>query len=198
MRIGIDIDGVLTNLEQFLCDYGTKFNVENDIPMKIQTEYYDEKEAFSWTDEQALSFWNQYLEDYVRNYPVREFAAGVIQQLKQEENEIYIITARNEYGLPREASGKMPEFTKEWLEKNHIVYDRLIFTEGSKLKYCVGNYIDVMIEDSEKEVKEIETKIPVLCFSTCYNTKAEGKNITRVYSWYDILDKIHQLKCRKS
>ena len=166
--------------------------------MKIQTEYYDEKEAFSWTDEQTLSFWNQYLEDYVRNYSVREFAADVIRQLKQEGNEIYIITARNEYGLPQEESGKMPEFTKEWLEKNYIIYDRLIFTEESKLKYCVGNYIDVMIEDSEKEVKEIETKMPVLCFSACYNIKVEGRNVTRVYSWYDILDKIHQLTCRKS
>ena len=55
-----------------------------------------------------------------------------------------------------------------------------------------------MIEDSEKEVKEIETKMPVLCFSACYNTNTKGKNVIRVYSWYDILDKIRQLECRKS
>lgn len=197
MRIGIDIDGVLTDLEQFLYDYGTKFNLENNIPMKICPGSYDEKVVFSWTEEQNLTFWNQYLEMYVKNYPVREFAVNILQQLKEEGNEIYIITARNEYGLPQEVSGKMHEFTKQWLEKNHITYDRIIYTEESKLKYCVGNYIDVMVEDWQKEIEEIETKIPVLCYSASYNAKVKGKNVTRVYSWYDILDKIHQLECRK-
>ena len=47
-----------------------------------------------------------------------------------------------------------------------------------------------MIEDSPKNVEELSTKIPVLCFDCKYNESVEGKNITRVYSWYDIYDKI--------
>ena len=31
MRVGIDIDGVLTNIEQFVIDYISKYCVENNI-----------------------------------------------------------------------------------------------------------------------------------------------------------------------
>ena len=49
-----------------------------------------------------------------------------------------------------------------------------------------------MIEDSPKNILDISTKVPVLCFDNPYNKKVEGNNITRVYSWYDILNKIEK------
>ena len=58
------------------------------------------------------------------------------------------------------------------------------------MPYCVGNYIELMIEDAPKNVREISSKIPVLCFNNNYNAKVEGENITRVYSWYDVYNKI--------
>ena len=66
----------------------------------------------------------------------------------------------------------------------------MVYTEGSKLPYCIGNYIDIMIEDSPKNVKDISSKIPVLCYNCNYNANIEGDKITRVYSWYDIYNKI--------
>ena len=35
MRIGIDIDGVLTNIGQFVIDYTSKYCVENNIEYTI-------------------------------------------------------------------------------------------------------------------------------------------------------------------
>ena len=81
---------------------------------------------------------------------------------------------------------------KKWLEDNNIVYDKLIFTKGSKFPYCLENNIDIMIEDSPRNVQEISVKVPVLCFDNSYNKNIEGKNITRVYSWYDVLNKVKQ------
>ena len=40
MRIGIDIDGVLTNMEQFLIDYLSKYCVENNIKFNIGIRSY--------------------------------------------------------------------------------------------------------------------------------------------------------------
>ena len=51
-----------------------------------------------------------------------------------------------------------------------------------------------MIEDSPTNVMDISQKVHVLCFDNPYNKKIEGNNITRVYSWYDILGKIEKLK----
>lgn len=190
MKIGIDIDGVLVDMERFMADYGSKFCFENNLSVNINIGEYEEKKAFNWTEEHTEKFWNMYLEYYATKYPAREFASEILKKLKQDGHELYIVTARNEEGLPKEIYGKMKEFVKQWLEDNDIIYDRIIYTQGSKLPYCVGNYLDIMIEDCEQNIREISQKINVLCYDCNYNRNVEGKNITRVYSWYDIYQKI--------
>lgn len=196
MRIGIDIDGVLVDIEKFEVDYGTKFCIDNNIPINIIEGCYNESEAFGWTEEQTLKFWNEYMVYYASKYPARTFASEVIHKLKKEGHGIYIVTARNEYGLPKNYYGKMKTLVEEWLKLNDIYYDRIIYTEKSKLKYCIGNYIELMIEDEPENVKEIGAKLPVLCYNASYNKQIKGKNITKVYSWYDIYNKIEKM-CRK-
>lgn len=186
MKIGIDIDGVLADIARFTIDYGTKFRYDNDICTEMKYDEYDEIKALGLTSEQAEKFWNTYLGFYATKYPARDFASEVIKKLKQND-EIYIITARNEDGLPPETYGKMQDMVRQWLSDNEIMYDKLIFTKGSKLPYCIENEIDVMIEDSPYNVVDISSKVPVLCFDNPYNRTIEGNNITRVYGWYDVL-----------
>ena len=38
MNIGIDIDGVLLDLERFAIDYGTKFCIEENLDIKINIQ----------------------------------------------------------------------------------------------------------------------------------------------------------------
>ena len=61
------------------------------------------------------------------------------------------------------------------------------------MPYVVGNYIELMIEDSPENIKEISSKVPTFCYNCLYNKDIEGENITRVYSWYDIYDKIKKM-----
>lgn len=193
MRIGIDIDGVLTNVEQFTIDYKTKFCYESNLTYRIKPNEYDDAKAFCISEENSERFWNKYIKYYATEYRARDFASEVIKNLKEDAHEIYIVTARNEYGLTGEDYGKMKEFVKEWLKNNNIYYDKIVYTQESKLPYCVGNYIDIMIEDKPENIKEISTKIPVLCYNCSYNAHIKGKNITRVYSWYDIYNKIKKM-----
>ena len=191
MREKIDIDGVLTDMERFLADYGSKYCVENNLPINIEKVEYDEFKTFNWTEEQGIKFWNEYIIYYATKYPAREFASEIIKKLKEEGHEIYIVTARDDYGVPKEYVGKMRgEIVPKWLEENKIPYDKIIYTEGSKLPYVVGNYIELMIEDSPEIIKELSSKIPVLCFNCQYNENIKGQNITRVYGWYEVYDKI--------
>lgn len=194
MRIGIDIDGVLTDMERFLADYGSKYCVENNLPLNIKNVEYDEFKTFNWTEEQGIKFWNEYIIYYATKYPARVFTSEVIKKLKEEGHEIYITTARNDYGVPKEYIGKMRgEIVAKWLEENEIPYDKIIYTEGSKLPYVVGNYIELMVEDSPENVKEISSKVPTFCYNCLYNKDVEGENITRVYSWYDIYYKVKEM-----
>lgn len=194
MRIGIDLDGVLTNIEKFMIDYGSKFCFENNLLNKIKPDAYWETDMFGISKEESEQFWNKYLVKYASSYPIRDFAAEVIKKLKSDGHEIYIITARNEDGLTEEYFGKMHEIAEKWLKDNGVEYDRVIYTEGSKVPYCVGNYIELMIEDNPTNIREISEKIPVYCYDNLYNKDICGDNITRVYSWYDIYNKITKIK----
>ena len=189
MKIGIDIDGVLVDIARFIADYGSKFCNDNNIKYSVKPDEYDEAKAMGITRQQANTFWNEYLGFYATKYPARDFVSEVVKKLKQD-HEIYVITARNEEGLPPETYGTMQSMVKQWLKDNDIEYDKLIFTVGSKLPYCLENEVDIMIEDSPENIKDISRKIPVLCFDNPYNKEIKGDNITRVYSWYDILNKI--------
>jgi len=190
MRIGIDIDGVLTDSQTFVIEYGTKFCIENNLSYKIKEDKYDSKKALSISAENELKFWNAYLKKYVTETRPREFAKEVIDKLKDEGNEIYLVTARNEWGFTEEDDGKMHDYTKKWLLDNDIYFDKIIYTEGSKVPYAIGNYIDIMIEDAPRNVKDLAKKIPVICFNNHYNNSIKGKRIKRAYSWYEVYDLI--------
>lgn len=193
MNIGIDIDGVLTNIEDFMINYGIKFCVEEKIPINIQEICYSETQTFNWTVEQANKFWERYFANYVKTTKVREFAEEVINKLKEQGHNIYIITARNEEGLSEEYYGKMQELTKTWLKENNIKHDKLIFsTDEEKIERCIENKVDIMIEDFPKNILNISTQIPVIKYNCQYNIKTEGKNIITTYSWYHIYDIVNK------
>lgn len=193
MRIGIDIDGVLTDIETFMLEYGSKFCVENNLPLNIKPQFYDDVKMFDWTEEQAIEFWRKHIINYFQNIQPRFFAKEVITKLKEDGHEIYIITGRNEYGVPNEYQNKVKEITENWLKENGIPYDKIIFTEKSKLPYCIGNYIELMIDDWGEVLKEVSSKIPTICFNCYYNEEIAGRNITRAYTWYDIYNKIKKM-----
>lgn len=148
MRIGIDIDGVLTDIEQWQLDYGSKFYFEKYNKQILNNEGYETTDIFKVDSKLDDEFWTEYFKDYSTNVDVRKLASEVIQKLKQDGNEIYIITARGSF-LSHSASVMSIEENKnivlEWLRKNEIEYDKIIFSPEDKLSICLENNIDVML-----------------------------------------------------
>ena len=197
MRIGIDIDGVLTDIEQWQLDYGSKFYFEKYGKEIQNNEGYETTEIFKVDSKLDDEFWTEYFKDYSINVDVTKFSSEVIKKLKQDGNEIYIITARGSF-LSHSANVMLFEENKnivlEWLRKNEIEYDKIIFSPEDKLSICLENNIDVMIEDKVDNINKISTRIPVICFHAGYNKNCKGNNIFRCYSWYDIYSKISSIK----
>lgn len=194
MNIGIDIDGVLTDLERMALDYGTKMCVEEGISIDIDLSKYYENERFQFTEEQEEEFWNKYLVEYVAESIPRKFAPEIINKLQEEGNKIYLITARDESGMPPEHYGKMQELTKQWLQKHNIEYEKLIFASNEeKIHKCIENNVDVMIEDCPGNIKDISKKIKVIKFDCQYNKQTNGENIITAYSWYHIYKIIQEM-----
>ena len=174
MNIGIDIDGVLTDYERQVIDYGSKMCAEENWSTNIDSSKYLEINKFNWNKEQAEKFCERYFIKYLTESPVRAFAPEVIEMLKKEGNNIYLITARYDGEMPKGYYGKMQSLTKAWLDKQNIKYDKIIF-EREKLQPCVEHQIDVMIEDSPENIQNLSKHIKVIKFDCQYNKNIDSK-----------------------
>lgn len=190
MRIGIDIDGVLTDIEQWQLDCGGKFFSKLNKSV-VNKDGYEITEIFNVSDELDSQFWNEYLYEYVTKEPSRKYASEVIKKLKDSGNEIYIITARYLTDRNTEDGQRMRQIVIDWLKQQNIIYDEIIFAPEDKLQICLENNIDVMIEDKVANIEKISTRLPVICFHAGYNKHCENDNIYRAYTWYDIYNLIN-------
>lgn len=198
MRIGIDIDGVLTDYERFSYDYFSKYCIENKIDYHILGSQYETCDTFNVNKNIEKQFWKKHLNYYATDYPARLFASEVIKKLKKEGNEIYIITARTLTDRQDESGQKMRETVEDWLAKNMIEYNKIIYCKRPTYNKIneVNNYkIDIMIEDSPQNIEKLSKLIPVIIFHSEYNKDFNLPNTTRCYSWYDIYRYIQNKSC---
>lgn len=198
MRIGIDADGVLTELERYLWDYGSKFLIDHNLDVSIDHTKYNTQGAFGWDEEKDTMFWKANYGHYCKSVSVKRFAPDVIKKLKQEGHEIYIITARgNDSFVDPKHKKRSDKMLIKWLKNNKIKYDKLIFTGEDKLKHCLDNEVDIMIEDCPANLKQISKVIPMICMHADYNAKVSGKNIIRCHTWYEVYNRINSVEIPK-
>ena len=197
MRIGIDIDGVLTDIEQWQLDVGGKFFSKYNKSV-VNNDGYEITEIFDISNELDDEFWNEYLYEYATKEPSRKYASEVIKKLKDDGNEIYIVTARYLTDRDTDDGKRMREIVVNWLKEQNIYYDEIIFSQEDKKENCKKYNIDIMIEDKVDNINKISSIIPVICFHAGYNKECKGKNIYRVYNWYDIYNLINGGKICKT
>ena len=128
MKIGIDIDGVLTDEQRYVLDYGSAYFTKRNILYKIHDDIYDSKEIFEVSEEEYDSFWKEHIFDYSENISIRPFAKDIIKKLVEQNHGIYIITSRSYTTYENDNRFKMQNIVKEWLKRNEIKYNDIIFS----------------------------------------------------------------------
>ena len=189
MNIGIDIDGVLTNEDEYILSCTSKYCYENNLEGLANPNSY-EFSKLNWSKEIIDDYRKKYFDEYVDNAPTRLFESEVIKKLKNDGHKIFIITGRHKCTSNTVDGEDMRNRIKNWLTKNNIVYDKLLFAKVPKIKEINENKIDIMIEDSPSTIESINKIVKVLCYDNRYNRDLKLDNVTRVYSWYDIYKKI--------
>ena len=91
MRIGIDIDGVLTDVIRYACDYGSKYFYEKYGKLDINMDSWSLKDMFNVNDEEDKECWLSIVENYATNESSRPFASEIIKKMKNDGNSIYIL-----------------------------------------------------------------------------------------------------------
>lgn len=195
MRIGIDIDNVISNFDEELLKEFLKHDKELRGTGIVNNETYITKGMFDWTKEEQDDFYSKNIERIAKKLDVINNAPEYIKKLREKGYEIYIISGRD-----NEDYSKPYEMTVNWLKKHKIQYDKLILTNAydslEKAKVCMENDIKIMIDDSIRILKEVNnTNTIALLMDTPYN-KSE-KSLIRVNNWEEIYEYITQYKKEK-
>ena len=189
MRIGVDIDGVLTDIEKFEIECGGKYFYGLNKPL-VNPKGYGTYEVFKLTEKQDNIYWKTAIYDYIKE-PARRFAGEVLGELLRKGHEVFIITNRiSDLSYSDITSNQMRTIVIEWLKENNIQYTKLIFSDKNKEKEIIENKIDIMIEDKPKNIEKLSKITNVICYDAKYNENIVDKKVIRCYSWYDILYKI--------
>lgn len=190
MRIGIDCDGVLTDISQCICEYGEKWFKRKPGNLKG----YSASEIFECSKKEEFRFGLRYFFKYCREWPPRENAVEVITMLQSDGHQLYEITARNFTAL-RNPLGLYSRYVfKSWLKHNKILINEVYFcsehnSPEDKLKGCQFYDVDLMIDDKpEVALYLAKCGITVLLFDAPYNQNVKGENIVRVMNWIEIYE----------
>lgn len=195
MNIGIDIDGVLTDLENYIETVGKKYMLENKLD--FDEEMHTNTIYGFLSKKDSHQFWDKHWEKYATTIKMRKNANSVIKKLKNDGNKIIIITARTydsqiiKDGIKRQEN--MKKLIIKWLNKNNIKYDKIVFSNLNKLKDCLDNKIDIMIEDSVSNIEQLKNYMKIICFNAKYNQSYTNNQIYRVNNWNDVYNIISQI-----
>lgn len=181
MRIGIDIDNVISNFnDTLLTEYLLHDKELRNSGIINKNADYIRKGMFDWNENEETNFYKNNIERIAKKLGVIEGAKEYIDKLHDDGHIICIITGRDngEYTEPY-------SMTKKWLEDNNIYYDDLILTDAydkhAKTKQCLEHNIDIMIDDSVSICSDcVENGITTILMDTPYNRYS---NIQRVKSW---------------
>ena len=188
MKIGIDIDDTITDLQDDLLIEA----IEYDKTLRGTGIIYPERkyigQRFDWNEEEKEYYLSELRWKVMNKAKIREGAIEVIQKLKEEGNEIIFITARsNRY------HNDPYNTTNKWLNDNNIPFDKLVISALDKGKICEEENIDIFIDDQERNCTLTQNKgIKTIYFDIEH--KEVNNNFITCYSWYDILSKIESIK----
>lgn len=159
MRIGIDIDHTLTDIEEELMEkaesYARQLEKNINVNRKFMIDTTNDgniyQKMFGFNEEELKYFLGPIQESVTAKAIPRENVVEILNQLHLDGHSIYIITARDFqfHKNPYEQS-------KEWLKEHHIYFDQLIVNARNKGKVCAEHEIDLLIDDNARNCIEAD------------------------------------------
>lgn len=185
MRIGIDIDDVITDSSGSMKEYVEKYDTTGEIMENIE----DVMRGDANTPIIEKFFCDHFLE-VAQNAKVKENASDIIKKLIQNGHEIFLVTARGE---KRKIFKGAEKLTLEYLKSNDIPYSKILFNCIDKATICKENGIDLLIDDSIKHCEEVRKQnIKSILFTSVVN-KSLPTTVERVDNWLELEKRINDM-----
>jgi len=197
MNIGIDIDGVLTDIQGFNRRHAPPFFMKK-FSRKVDDEApYDIRDVFKCPEQEYKAYWKKHLLKYAIFEPARKGARKTVFKLHKDGHKIFVISKRV-FTCRNDFLGKLMRFiVRNWLWRNGIFYDDIVFCDNdvpdSKGTACLEKSIDIMVDDEPIDIEAIAPVAKVICYDTSYNQTCKGGSIMRAYNWYEVYELIEEL-----
>ncbi len=135
------------------------------------------------------NFVNKYFIECTQNSNIMPGAKEYMEILRKEGNEFILITARG-FDLKQ-----MKPEAQKILQKNNITFDKEYWAVQDKVKICMQEKIDIMIEDSIINIEKLaEAGIKTIYLKDSNMKSLNHPNIKECYIWGDIYRYISKLK----
>lgn len=190
MRIGLDIDNVITNFDEVvLAEFLNEDKNKRNTGVVNPNADWIARGMFDWSQDEIYEFFNENMEEISMKLQPLVGAKYHMDKLLSDGYELYLISNR-----PNRHYKNPYEVTVNWLKENDINYTKLIISESSdKTKECLDYKIDVMVDDIVDNCNQlIDSGVTCFLMETKYNTK-NPNNLTIVRGWADLYDKISKL-----
>lgn len=183
MKIGIDIDGVLIDFEERLRCKAEIYNyIERKNVNKNNDKCYWVQDKYGWSEEEWSYFKEKYLIELTKESCIKPGAKEILDLLKQEGNELIIISARGINYL------EMITLVEEKIKEYNILFDKFYWRTTDKLEICKNEKIDIMIDDNPDTCEKLsQNNIKTLYFRNIYGkVLTENSYLREVYDWGNV------------
>lgn len=185
MKIGFDIDDVITDTSSSMKNYVMKYDKNGELKANMED---------IMRGDASTPFIEQFFVDHflsiAKSAKIKEHAREVMQNLLKQGNEIYLITARGEKRTIFQGSEAL---TLAYLKEHGIGYTDIVFNCIDKAKICKDYGIDVMIDDSIRHCEAVRNAgIRSILFTSCVN-ESLPTTVIRVKDWWELEKELNNL-----
>ena len=192
MNIGFDVDNVLVDQAGYQLRYGKPYFEKKGYPV-INQDGFDIEDIFGCSHSEREKFWTKYIWSYCLKEPMTAGAAEVAKKLRTMGHKVVIVTGRahtTETGI----TGKLFRWMLvHWLKKNDFEYDDIFYCSESesandKVRICVEQKIDLMIDDKPENLLALKDKLRIVCYPANWNKNNKELDGYRINSIEDVLE----------
>lgn len=193
MRIGLDIDNVITDFDKKVFEEMLKEDKNKRNKGIINPNGDWVKHCFDWTEKEVEEFFIENMQKFASELEVRKDAKIYMDKLLNDGHELFLISHRvyPHYKEPYKV-------TEKWLKENNINYTKLILSIGNdKSKECREANIEVMFDDARYNCRQLKDN-GVKCYlmGTKYNTaRREGLDV--INDWEELYEVIGNMDKKK-
>lgn len=180
MVLGIDIDDVITDTSAALMahakihetDFCRKGEILDHLPQLMRGEIHSPE---------AKGYLERHMAEVMAGALIKDGAKPTLKRLKAKGHRLVYITARGEQKFPGSK-----EKTMDFLKKEQLPWDEIVFDSFDKLNDCLERQIELMVDDSVKNCEDL-TKggVHTVLFTSPVNRSA-ATDLHRVNSWDEL------------